>query len=366
MLTPWTCLVALITPFLAFSEQWQMGPFFRPDQINPIVTPLPDSYFFCPAQQCEVFWEVDHTFNPAAVVRNGKVYLLYRAEDSFGQGIGRHTSRLGLAVSDDGHHFIRSSTPVLYPDQDSQQHAEWPGGCEDPRIVEREDGLYVLTYTQYDQQTATLAVATSKDLVHWDKHGYAFATSPLIKKWSKSGSIVCCRDKDRLIATKINGKYWMYWGEKHVHAATSDDLITWIPLLDDHAKPYIIISPRMGKFDSLLVEPGPPAILTEKGILLLYNGKNSHLCGDAQINPGAYSAGQILLHRDDPMQLLERLDEPFFKPELPFEQTGQYKDGTVFIEGLVYFQDRWLLYYGCADSLVGVAETERAPALQYD
>jgi beta-1,2-mannosidase len=40
---------------------------------------------------------------------------------------------------------------------------------------------------------------------------------------------------------------------------------------------------------------------------------------------------------------------------MPFERSGQYAAGTTFVEGLVFFQSRWYLYYGCADSLVGVA-----------
>ena len=58
---------------------------------------------------------------------------------------------------------------------------------------------------------------------------------------------------------------------------------------------------------------------------------------------------------DDPSRFLERLDQPFFKPELAFERSGQYAAGTTFVEGLVLFKAKWFLYYGCADSLVGVA-----------
>ncbi len=45
------------------------------------------------------------------------------------------------------------------------------------------------------------------------------------------------------------------------------------------------------------------------------------------------------------------------KPELPSEKTGQYEAGTVFTEGLVRFKGKWFLYYGAADSFVGVAAT---------
>ena len=347
---------ALTSPLIAKETPWQLGPFVRLNEINPVITPDAESSFYCPIQQREVSWESDHTFNPAAVVREGKVYLFYRAEDNYGQGIGKHTSRLGIAVSDDGIHFERNKAPVFYPKEDEQYASEWPGGCEDPRIVERDDGTYVMTYTQYDQKMAQLAVATSKDLFHWEKHGYVFAESGCPQRWSKSGSIICRKEGERLIATKINGVYWMYWGEKHIYAAISNDLISWTPLLDENYELYPLLSPRPGKFDSLLVEPGPPAVLTNEGIVFLYNGKNSRIWGDPNIVAGAYAAGQLLIDAENPMKLLERSMEPFFRPEMPYEKTGQYADGTVFIEGLVYFQGRWLLYYGCADSCVAVAE----------
>lgn len=149
----------------------------------------------------------------------------------------------------------------------------------------------------------------------------------------------------------------MYWGEHRVYAATSEDLIEWTPLLDEKGELKTLFAPRRGYFDSGLTECGPPAIVTEKGILLLYNGKNQKYeqGGDPQFTEGVYAAGQALFDLDQPDKLLFRLDVPFFRPMEKFECSGQYKDGTVFIEGLVFFKDKWFLYYGCADSRVGVA-----------
>jgi len=111
---------------------------------------------------------------------------------------------------------------------------EWEGGCEDPRVVEREDGTYVLTYTAFDGVTARLAVATSSDLVHWTKHGLAFgkaAGGRFKDLWSKSGSIVSALSPSgRLVAARIDGTYWMYWGESDIFAATSDNLVDWTPV----------------------------------------------------------------------------------------------------------------------------------------
>lgn len=87
----------------------------------------------------------------------------------------------------------------------------------------------------------------------------------------------------------------------------------------------------------------------------MYNGKNDKKKGDANYPVGAYCAGQLLLDSKDPYKVLDRLDKPFFIPEASFEKNGQYKNGTVFIEGLAYYKKKLFLYYGCADSKVGVA-----------
>src|SRR5579872_2991278 len=135
------CTLAALTfcvtfPAPAQEAAWQLGPFSRPPGAIPIIQPQKDSIFFCPIRKQNMHWEALHTFNPAAIVRNEKIYVLYRAEDDTGEmEIGMHTSRLGLAESKDGIHFTRRATPVFYPAQDDQKDREWPGGCEDPRLV---------------------------------------------------------------------------------------------------------------------------------------------------------------------------------------------------------------------------------------
>jgi predicted GH43/DUF377 family glycosyl hydrolase len=312
----------------------------------------------------------------------------------------------------------------LYPAHDKNNKYEWDGGCEDPRVVEipqSEGGGYLMTYTSYDG-TARLCVATSQNLFEWKKHGPAFAKTQggsYINAWTKSGSIVVDPQPDgRLVAAKINGLYWMYWGENELHIATSKNLIDWDPIMNDTPggiyrgrpdhqdlptnakKPLSVLSPRKGHFDSNLVEPGPPALLRPDGILFIYNSKNTacydlpgSLCingeADTKLAPGTYSAGQVLFSREDPtvvlkrwlplhpapliflsysshtpllslllsshLALLLRSDEPFFKPTEPFEITGQVAN-VCFLEGLVYFKGRWFLYYGTADSKIAVGE----------
>jgi beta-1,2-mannosidase len=340
------------------TDSWQLGKFVKPAE-NPVLTADSTYTFLCPVKNTLVQWQKADVFNPAAVVRDGKVYVLFRAEDNPAAGIGGRTSRIGLAVSEDGIHFEKMKEPVLYPDSSEFMQYDYPGGCEDPRIVESEDGLYVLAYTSWNAKVARLSIATSRDLIHWEKKGPAFAKAyggKFLDIWSKSGSMVTELKDGRLLAARINGKYWMYWGETFVNVATSEDLINWTPLVDDQGELLRLISPRKNKFDSHLTECGPPALITEKGILLLYNGKNaSGENADPSIPENTYCGGQVLFDRDDPVKVIARADTYYIKPDLPHEISGQYKAGTTFTEGLVYFKDRWYLYYGTADSMVGLA-----------
>lgn len=357
--------------------EWGLGPFTRPADPQPVIRPNPDSLFNCPIRKSPVRWEFSDTFNPAAVVKDGKVYVIYRAEDNFGKGLGNHTSRLGLAVSEDGIHFQKMPEPVLFPAEDAQKEREWEGGCEDPRIIETEDGTYYLFYTQWQRSEAPkkrevfCGVATSKDLIHWTKQEFRGSMK-------KSNSPVCKVVDGRLIAARINGRYWLYHGEGQIKLSSSEDLLNWkleegslLDPLDENGRRLrgdskdtdnkVLLARREGKFDAGFPEVGPPALLTEKGIVLLYNGKNGPALTDIGLGAGAYSGGQALFSATDPGKLLDRTAVPFIKPELPWEKSGQYPSGTTFIEGLVLFKNQWFLYYGCADSFVGVATAPVKP-----
>jgi predicted GH43/DUF377 family glycosyl hydrolase len=322
----------LASPERYAKASWALIPFVKIDDANPVLE-AGNNKFICPVLGDTVKWDEKDVFNPAAVVKDNKVYMIFRAEDIIGKYAG--TSRLGLAVSDDGLHFTKQPAPVFYPDNDSMKIYEWEGGVEDPRIVERNDGLYVMTYTAFDGDTARLCVATSKDLEHWSKHGR------VVKKgWSKSGAIISKRNGDRIVAEKINGKYWMYWGDTDLFTATSDDLINWEPNFTP------VLQPREKMFDSRLVESGPFALIIDKGILLLYNGMD--------LDGGAYRSGQALFDLNDPTKVIDRLDNYFMKPDKPYEITGQVNQ-VCFIEGMVPFKGKWFLYYGTADSKIAVA-----------
>ena len=159
----------------------------------------------------------------------------------------------------------------------------------------------------------------------------------------------------------------MYWGELHVYAATSTNLVDWTPVVNPDGNLTELFSPRKGFFDSELTECGPPAIMTDKGIVLLYNGKNkAGDDGDKRFTPNSYCAGQGLFDKNDPLKFITRLDVPFMRPMASFEKSGQYPAGTVFLEGMAYFKKKWFLYYGAADSRVCVAVYDPAKPAKAD
>jgi len=341
-------------------KDWEIGPFVKVDSLNPILGPL-ETKWFCPMRQDSVMWEGKDIFNPCAVVREGKVYMLYRAEDFIGKHNG--TSRIGLAVSEDGLHFERYPMPVFYPEEDEFTNIEWEGGVEDPRIVEDENGIYYMTYTAYDGKQTWLCIATSEDLIVWRKHGVVFDEIDENLKITlsfKSGSIVSKLIDDKMIATKINGKYWMYWNVGELYLSTSDDLIHWNPVMTEDGSyyaPALQARPDKLHVDNIMCEPGPAALLTDKGILVFYNGisngvpsANGRPDGDALTWAGV----QVLFDPTNPLKPIARAEDAFIRPEKNYEITGQVNSVT-FIEGMVKFNGKWFIYYGTADSYIAVA-----------
>jgi predicted GH43/DUF377 family glycosyl hydrolase len=284
-------------------------------------------------------WESAGTFNPAVIFvpdksgsgpgTKGKFVMLFRAQDASG------TSRLGYAESLDGIHFTRRSEPVLSPEAEYEKG----GGVEDPRL-QKIGEIYYLTYTGYNKKDAQLCLAASSDLIHWERKGVILPAyqGKWNVGWTKSGAIA---------PEKIDGKYWMYWlgtaADKtdQMGVSYSTDLTHWTEATETPVLPR-----RVGQFDSRVVEPGPPPVVTEQGIVLVYNGADDSL---------VYRTGVAVFDRRDPRKLLSRSEKPVFVPEKEWEKVGQVPN-VVFVEGMVRQRNRFLFYYGGADQHVGVAE----------
>jgi len=118
-----TFLSGLLMNVYAQEKPWMFGPFERADNQQPIITPTDETTFDCPMTGETVQWESMATFNPAAIVKDGKIKVIYRAEEKLGEReIGGHTSRLGLAISEDGENYIREDQPIFYPDEDGSTY----------------------------------------------------------------------------------------------------------------------------------------------------------------------------------------------------------------------------------------------------
>lgn len=312
-------VLTVVLPSQQNSPRVPFGPWRRASE-SPILSPQGTT------------WESAGTFNPAVLATpDGKIVMLYRAQDAAG------TSRLGYAESSDGIHFTRRADPVLSP----EAAYEKDGGVEDPRLQKFGD-TYYLTYTGYNKKDAQLCLATSTDLIRWQRKGVILPAyqGNWNVAWTKSGAIV---------PEKISGKYWMYWlgtsADKtdQMGLSSSTDLLHWTE------ETQIPVLPRRpGKFDSRVVEPGPPPIITDRGIVLVYNGADDDL---------VYRTGVAIFDRGDPRKLLWRTDAPVFAPEKEWEKAGQVPN-VVFVEGLLHWRGKFFFYYGAADKFIGLAEAD--------
>ena len=318
--------------FAEYCSLWGLPPFVKSPH-NPVLVPQGSG------------WENRAVFNPTVWSDGQQLHMLYRAEGAPLFPQRSFSSIIGHAVSTDGIYFTRTALPVLTP----IESREIPGGCEDPRMVYLDEyKTFYLTYTAYDGITARLSMAICRDasLLEWEKLGPVFTEDQwltafprdryptLPQGWSKSGA---------LLPVRINGLYWMYFGDTVIQAACSSDLRTW------EIVPKPVLSPRSGHFDASLVEPGPPPLLMPEGILLVYNG--ARLDGNGGL---VYAIGQVLLDRTNPARVLRRSYHPILVPETIDELNGQTPN-IVFAGGLTKLQGGWRLYYGMADSKVGVA-----------
>lgn len=305
-----------------------------------------------------------NVYNVATAIEDGKVFMIYRAE-SKDETSKECTGRLGLAWSEDGIHFSKLSKPILYPEEDYERV-----GVEDPRLVKIGD-KYLLTYTGYDGKVARLCLAIYKgeklsDMLRteepwklWEKRGPIFPdfkyvraegeASPVdrIEGWTKSGAILPVPLKEG----PFKGKYIMFFGDTDIWMAYADDPT------DPRSWRYIerpVITIRSDKFDNQLVEPGPPPIMTSKGILLLYNSAGKIEGTDYKGSRYVYRVGAVLLDKRDPRKVIARTDEPLMVPEYQWERWG-YVNNVVFLESILEFNGKILGYYGAADRYVGLA-----------
>lgn len=281
------------------------------------------------------WWEANAVFNCAVAEKDGRIHMLYRAV-----GLD-NISRLGYAFSDDGFNFERGAVPAYEPPPGDEYERL---GAEDPRITEIGGTYYVVytgasIYSAMENRPPTFGVGppwrcrvsmiSTKDFKTFDRHGV------LLPDFD---------DKDAvLFPEKINGKYVMYhriWPDMWI--SYSEDLIHW----HDHK---LIMTPKAGAWDSDRIGAGAPPIKTEDGWLNFYHGTDHNRC---------YRLGIFLSDLNDPAKIIGRSVDPIMDPEEAFECIGCVPN-VVFTCGVIERDGQYLIYYGGADSSIGVATLDK-------
>lgn len=268
-------------------------------------------------------WEAAAVFNCAAIKHNDLVHVIYRATDITSNGSqGKYINNLGYAVSKDGVTFNRLEDPILVNSVPQELR-----GPEDPRVVKIDDTFYML-YTGYGGRfdgDYRICLATSTNLIHWERRGV------MLDEVNKDAS---------LFPEKINRKYVMFHRRPpDIWLATSDDLQCW----DNHQ--IVMKTVPNSTWENVKVGIGGPPIKTPAGWFLIYHGVGEHT---------GYSLGAALLDLDDPTNVIARQTEPILKPKLDWEVNG-FVPNVVFSCGQVVIDNTIYVYYGGADSAIGVA-----------
>jgi predicted GH43/DUF377 family glycosyl hydrolase len=270
--------------------------------------------------------EANAVLNPGVAEVDGEVLLLLRIENKDGR------SHIRVARSPNGVDRWRfSDAPLLEPGLPDFPYEEW--GCEDARITRTDEDEWAIAYTAYSSKGPMIALATTLDFEHVDRLGPAFLPG----------------NKDAvLFPTRFGGEHFMLHrpdigGEEDIWcASTADHLVRW-------SQPELLMERRGGPYwDGERIGAGCPPIRTKDGWLLVYHGTKA-LGGHS-----AYRLGVALLDLNDPTRVIGRANDWVLAPEAEFEQRG-LMPGVVFTCGALLRGDDIWLYYGAADTCVGLA-----------
>lgn len=302
--------------------------FIKPEE-NPIISPNPE---------CD--WEAWQTFNPGVLALANKVHFLYRAIGKDG------LSRFGYAASDDGFSINERLSHPVYEHGVTKPGLSYYsfvsggsfGGVEDPRLVrvDQEDILYI-TYTACDHG---LGVALTSIKIE----------DFLNKKWRWEAPVLISPPGEVhknwvIFPEKINGQYAI------LHSLNPRVSIAYRSSLKFKQGEYIasFYDGRSQKdgWERQIKGVGPPPIKTQYGWLVFYHGID-------KLEPGKYKVGAMLLDLVHPETILTRFPEPILSSEETYETHG-FKPGIVYASGAIVKRGEILIYYGAADSYVGLA-----------
>ncbi|NLG52233.1 MAG: glycosidase [Chloroflexi bacterium] len=300
------------------------GQVFRRHEQNPVLTPgdLP--------------FQVNAIMNPGVAEVDGEIILLPRIEDARGiSGIHVARSRNGV----DGWEI--APRPLLEPGLPDHPYERW--GCEDPRVTKIGPNKWVIAYTAYSSHGSAVALAITEDFVTATRLGV------ILSPPNKDATIFPEQTPDGnwlLLHRPVTGA-----GE-HIWYACSPDMQHW-------AKPGLLFPEGQGPWwDAERIGVGAPPIATPAGWLLIYHGVK--LLGGHRI----YRLGLALLDRRDPRQVLARTARWVFAPEASYEQHGLVP-GVVYTCGALDRDGETWMYYGAADTVIGLAIARTADLVEF-
>ena len=330
--------------------------------------------------------EVEGVLNPAAVRgQDGELYLFPRlvAHGNY--------SRIGIARV----RFNEVGNPAkierlgiaLEPETDYERRPDGSGGCEDPRITYVEPlQRYLMTYTALSPRGPRIALATSRDLFHWQRlgladlapcHGMEFsdvdnkdASLFPVAAPCPSGHPELAMLHRPLFPGTCPRETALRPASRELDLDRESIWISYSPISLEAGEPY-----RVGQFTShhrlaapvapwerLKIGGGTPPILTRHGWLIVYHGVSEIKKPSSGMNLLCYSAGVMVLSKERPSLVRYRSAEPVLTPTLPQERQGTIAN-VVFPTGIdrrddLGLSDRFDVYYGMADYRIGVARLD--------
>jgi beta-1,2-mannobiose phosphorylase / 1,2-beta-oligomannan phosphorylase len=325
--------------------------------------------------------ESSGVLNPAAARGpDGQLYLFPRL-------VARgNYSRIGIARVQ----FNAAGDPVgvdrigiaLEPKEDFEGGQDGTGGCEDPRITFVEPlRQYVMAYTALSPQGPRIALAISKDLLEWHRLGLAtfrpyqgIAFEGIDNKDASVFPVAipdpagqmsiallhrplfpgtCPEDMaERGLQRHVDFDHESIWIS---YCSTAMDACA--PLHLCHFGSHHRLATPIAAWERLKIGGGTPPILTRHGWLTVYHGVSSQSNAPRVL---CYSAGVLILSKDEPHIIRYRSAEPVLTPELRLERQGVV-DNIVFPTAIdrrddLGMPDRIDVYYGMADARIGVAK----------
>ena len=329
--------------------------------------------------------EAEGVLNPAAVRGpDGELYLFPRL-------VARgNYSRIGIARV----RFNEAGDPAgverigiaLEPEADYELRPDG-GGCEDPRVTFFEPFQhYVMTYTAFSSQGPRIALALSKDLLHWQRLGLAtFSPHEGIEfdgVDNKDASIfpVAINNPTGQPALAMLHRP-LFPGTRPEETARYPAFRTadlhresiWISYchtaLESHEPDHLgqftshhrLASP-VSSWERLKIGGGTPPVLTRHGWLVIYHGVSEVAESSSEGPHLCYSAGVMVLSKTHPRHICYRSSKPVLTPSLPQERRGTVAN-VVFPTGIdqrldLGTPDRFDVYYGMADNRIGVARLD--------